>query len=277
MTTLPISASRPYRFDPIAEEVRRRREMLTVAEQKTAETEVKATAARAAADEAAKAAAAAPEDQAAADVAAKREEAAIALEKDLETQTGLVASLRDAIPLVDADAAKRTLRPVYLLRVPNFILNSQFEQSVFDVPPSPSDRKMFQAMKAVVLASGSEYGVTATDDDFKALDAAFRASGGGSVPKDVVGVFEDLFARLAETPEVRKVLKQRRAHKSGLQRLRLGLYVAGVEGLPDADQFRVVDGEATLDSLALIPPADIEMILNKVEELGTTRGREGNS
>ncbi|WP_376957739.1 hypothetical protein ABNQ39_11460 [Azospirillum sp. A26] len=308
MSTLPLSAGL-FRFDLLASQSRNRREMLVVAEQKLAETEAEATAARRAADEAAATAAkakaeldallsglaaGAPEDEArtnaakeaaqtAADTAAKREEDAKAKAVALEGDKGLLGTLRTSIAKVDEDECKLTVRPVYLLRVPNFRINSQFDQCYYDVPLAPTDRKLWHAIQAAVQRAGDEYGVTTAHPDFQALDKAFRETGGGKVPQAVVGLFEDLFARTSDSPEVRKILKLRKAHTAGLTMLRLRFYVAGLSGLPGAEDFSVERSEgdafqmATEDSIALIPPSDIDAILQKLDDLGTARGREGNS
>ncbi|MFP5515470.1 MAG: hypothetical protein ACLGJC_20590 [Alphaproteobacteria bacterium] len=227
--------------------------------------------------------AAADAAKAAAETAAKREAEAAEKALELEGQQKLLASLREMCDRLDADAAKRTIRPVYTLRVPNFRLNSLFDECYYDVPVAPSDRKLWQALKTVVQTAGAEFGVTTDDADFQALEKAFRESGGAKVPQEVAGLFEDLFARVSDHAEVRKILKQRKAHRSGLTMLRLRFYVAGIEGLPGAEAFRVERGQgepcemATEDSIGLIPPDDIDAILDKLDDLSTARGREGNS
>ncbi|MFD1627652.1 hypothetical protein [Azospirillum griseum] len=307
MSTLPLSVGQ-HRFDPIANEGRKRREMLAVAEQKVDESAAGLTVARKAADaaeEAATKAKAELEDllalntdtaqdkaviaaaQATADTAAesatKAKAEADAKTQELKTAQELIETLRKALEQIEADAQKRTLRPVYILRVPNFRLQAQFDQCYFDVPVAPSDRKLWLAMKAVVQSRGAEYGVTADSPDFQALDKAFRESGNAKVPTAAIPLFEDLFTQTCEAEEVRKVLKQRKAHSSGITMLRLRFYVAGLEGLPGAETFAVQRGAsgdaelATEESIALIPPSDIDAILAKLDELATTRGREGNS
>lgn len=301
MSTLPLSVGL-HRFDLIAAESRALNEMLAVAEQKMVDADAELVIARLAADTAAAAASkamsdlealrelntASPQDeaviaaaQAAADAAVataeKAKSEADAKAQEIQTSKDLIESLRKTMAQMDAAAAKRTLRPVYVLRVPNFRLQAQFEQSYYDVPMAPTDRKLWLAMKGVVEKRGAEFGVSADNADFQTLDKAFRDSGSAKVPAAVAGLFEDLFTQVAETDEVRKLLKQRKAHHSGMTMLRLRFYVAGLEGLPGSDIFTVEHGLASEDSIALIPPSDIDAILSKLDELTTTRGREGNS
>ncbi|MBP2291045.1 hypothetical protein [Azospirillum rugosum] len=275
--TMPISAAGLYSFDPIADALKSNGELLVAAEQSLNEAEAKATAAKDAATEAAKACDANPDDDAAHDASRKAAAKAGDLSADAETKRTMVETLRTILGNMEKDAEKRTLRPNYLLRPPTLRLTGKFDQLACELPINPSDRAMFRVMKEAVETSGGDYGITDQDPDFQALVKAFRESGGPSVPKEVAGLFEDLYTRVCDHPAVRRMQAQRKRYYQESRELKLKLHVAGVQGLPGGEAFAVVDSMATPDSIDLIPLDQIDSILAKIEELGTLRGREGNS
>lgn len=271
--TVPTSTGL-YPYDPIADQIADRRDLLAAGQRSAEEAQHKADqAAQTAADAVAKAAAS-PDDAALRATADAAKTAAADASVEARTAADAVQTLADMAKRLERQMDQRTLRPVFLLRVPNFRLNTRFDQLAARLPQQPSDRRLFHAMRAAV-ADGA---IPADDPDYLALLEAFRASGTAGVPEHVAGLFEDLYVRVGDHPAVKDFAAARVAYKAGYTALRLRVFLAGVEGLPGAEAFGIgSDGLATEESLDIIPPEEIDGILSRIDRLGTLRGREGNS
>ncbi|MCW2242262.1 hypothetical protein [Azospirillum canadense] len=196
---------------------------------------------------------------------AEKAEALKAKRETVEVLTGFVTRAERAM-------AERKSKPVYLLRVPTPRTRAAMAEEAMRLPVAPSDRAMFAAIKA----AGTEAGLIPTDDpDLAAVEKALRESGGG-VPDNLLGLFEGLHDRVSDHPKVREVHVARMRAQNALSLLTVRFYLKGIEGLPGAETFEIKHGLATEESLDILPPDEMAAIEQKIAELGTLRGREGN-
>lgn len=270
--TILTSAAALYRHDPLLDAIADKRELLAMAQRAQDEAEHKHATAAQAADAAAAKAAAAPDDTALRAAADEAAQAAATALVEAHAAAGVAKTMADMLATHERELEHRTLRPVYLLRVPTLGLRTRYDQMAVRLPHQPSDRRLFHAMKTAV-ADGM---IPADDPDYVAVANAFRDSAGASVPDAVAGRFEDLFVSVGDHPAVQDALAARVAFNAARDMLKLRLYLAGIEGLPGAEGFEVKDGLATEASLDIIPPDAAEGILARIDRLGTLRGREGN-
>lgn len=245
MTTLPISAADLYRFNPLKDRIEKARESLEDAERAVDEAELEAGKA--------------PDD---ADKKAKVKEA-----------RDLVKVLENILANQERELKKAKVQPEYLLKVPTYRTQTALEELAAMIPPSPSDRKMFAAIKAAGLETGL---IPEDDPDLKEVAKALRETGGG-VPKEKRGLFDDLHERVCDHPTVRGVVAARHRYAKALDLLTVRFYLKGVDGLPGAEAFRIEHDLVTEESTDIIPPDDLSAIEAKVAELRSVRGREGNS
>ncbi len=243
---MPLPLSATYTFTPLIDRIEKAREEVAAAERKAAN-------AHAAAD-------AKPDDAALAETATEADEA--------------LDVANEALDSLEAELAENPDQPKYVLRVPTFDLNAKFEEEMIRHPTYPSDRKMFKAIEASGL-------IPADDPDLIEVRAGLRKSGGG-VPEELAGVFQDLYDRASDAPEVGAIRAARLRWQKDLARLRTNFYLLSFSGVVDVDGNDVPfeadgDGKPTEAALNAIPPDDIIAIGEKVSELNTLKGRRGNS
>lgn len=240
---LPADPRTPFPYCPLMDQIRKARETLEDAQRALAEADAKAKAA--------------PDDKALADALA----VAIAAEADAA----------DTLEDLENQLAEQPDQPVYLLRVPTFRTNTRFSEIMALAPPSPSDRRMFRAIKKAGIETGE---IPADDADLLAVEQALRSSG-ADLPDALAGVFEDLYARVEEHPAVRAVVAARTRSNGAVPLLKVRFHLLGFKNVEG--DFVAVGDMATEETTDLISPLDVYRIANKVDELNALRMRLGKS
>lgn len=247
MSSVPLNTRAPFRFCPLREQIAQAREDLDTAAKDVAEAKAKADA----------------------DPTNKKlaENLIEAQEWEMETQENL--------DKLEGELAANPKQPVYLLRVPTYRSNDALVAMSLGLPQSPSDRRMFRAIK-----QAAETGALPLDDaDLLDIEVALKSSGGG-VPEEMTGVFQDLFDRVSDHPAVRDVVVARYQANSADRELTIRFHLLGwenvdIDGVPAV--FDAKDGLAAESCLDAIPPADCRAIVEKVKEMNRVGSRLGNS
>lgn len=211
MAELPISATTPYPFHPLAEALAQARERLAEAEQ---------------------------------DLADARAGDAGDLKTEVRRAERALKDARKAVGQAERDLKTLKGVPVCRIAVPTYRTKAAFDHACIHLPQLPGDRPMFRAIQAAAAA-----GLIPADDPTLAEIAAGLKECGGSVPDDLSDPFNELYERVANHPAVRAIQEARTAIVAAHRSLKVRHFLLSVEGIDLPPRVAGVLPEAALDML----------------------------
>ncbi len=244
MTTLPISARTPYRFDPLVEAVTEAREALADADRKMTEAE------------------AMPEGK-------DRALAVLEAEVDHDEAKEMLKTAETAL------AQHGDICPTYLLRVPTPRTRQALTALMAALPTYPNDTSMLKALSAA--AKDGVY----SGEDVLALETLVEAARGrGNLREQQLATELTRLAEIAgEHPAVTAIRMKRADAQAKYTEMNVRFHLMGWEGgglgaFPPRGKGDLAD-ESVIDT---IPLDHYDAIAVKVSELSGLRGRQlGNS
>lgn len=244
MITIPISATSPYRFNPLTDAVAVARLELEDAERKLSEAE------------------AMPDGKA-------RTAALLEAEVDRDMAQEALKTAESNLTLFDARGA------VYLLRVPTPRTRQAFADQLAKLPLFPNDTAMLRALQAAAKDRAF------SGEDTLALEALCEvARGRGNLREEALASeLTRLTEAAAEHPAVAEIRAKRAKWQSAYNERVVRFHLVGWDG-GDLPEFPGRDRDDLADAsvMDLLPPEDFDAIAEKVAELQTLRGRMlGNS